>query len=56
MYIQPSNYFFNCHNKQTLVVYVYDKYHVLPNKQQIRITNLCIKVYIDEKFTQLIRT
>jgi len=28
-----------------------DKYHVLPNKQQIRITNLRIKAYIDEKFT-----
>lgn len=28
---------------------------MLPNKQQIRITNLSIKAYIDEKFTQLIR-
>ncbi|KYQ50132.1 hypothetical protein ALC60_10788, partial [Trachymyrmex zeteki] len=28
-----------------------DEYHVLPNKLQIRVTNLRIKTYIDETFT-----
>lgn len=33
-----------------------NEYHMLPNKQQIHVTNLRIRAHIDEKFMQPIRT